>query len=217
MKAATSSGQNMLSAWIKLAVAGTLGILAGIVAGLLVSWSLAPLVAWDVAATAYITVTWSRVLKFDADFVKKHALREDPTRIAADVVLVAASLVSLVAVTVLLGFTSGEGVAHIVAPLLSVLSVVVSWFTIHTVYALKYAELYYTAPEGGIDFGDDKSPLYIDFAYLAFTVGMCYQVSDSTLKGRAFRIAALKQALLSYLFGTIIIATTINLIAGLGK
>jgi uncharacterized membrane protein len=88
---------------------------------------------------------------------------------------------------------------------------------IHTVYALRYAEIYYRDPVGGVDFGDTKSPVYADFAYLAFTLGMTFQVSDTTLSRREFRAAALRQALLSYLFGTIIIATTINLIAGLGR
>jgi uncharacterized membrane protein len=68
-----------------------------------------------------------------------------------------------------------------------------------------------------VDFGDTKTPVYADFAYLAFTLAMTYQVSDTTLHTRLMRRIALGQALLSYGFGTIIIATTINLVANLGK
>ena len=52
---------------------------------------------------------------------------------------------------------------------------------------------------------------------MAFTIGMTYQVSDTELNSRAIRSTALRQALLSYLFGAVIIAMTINVVAGLLK
>ncbi|MDQ1394509.1 MAG: hypothetical protein QOF30_3486, partial [Acidimicrobiaceae bacterium] len=55
------------------------------------------------------------------------------------------------------------------------------------------------------------------FAYLAFTIGMTYQVSDTNLTSQEIRRTALRHGLLSYLFGTVIIAATINLAAGLVK
>ena len=87
----------------------------------------------------------------------------------------------------------------------------------HTLYAARYARLYYTPPIGGVDFNDDEPPAYSDFAYLAFTLGMTYQVSDTSLRGRAMRRTALWHALLSYLLGAVIIAATINLLAGLAR
>lgn len=81
----------------------------------------------------------------------------------------------------------------------------------------RYAELYYDDEPGGIDFGDSHLPAYSDFAYLAFTVGMTFQVSDTEVTGSMLRKAVLRQALLSYVFGAVIIATLINLVAGLGK
>jgi len=44
---------------------------------------------------------------------------------------------------------------------------------------------------------------------------MTFQVSDTDLKTKEIRRTALRHALLSYVFGALIIATTINLIAGL--
>jgi uncharacterized membrane protein len=65
--------------------------------------------------------------------------------------------------------------------------------------------------------GQDDPPRYADFAYLAFTIGMTFQVSDTDLKTTEIRATALRHALLSYLFGSVILAATINLIAGLAR
>jgi uncharacterized membrane protein len=97
---------------------------------------------------------------------------------------------------------------------LAVLSVALSWILLHTLYALRYARLYY-AQGGGISFNQDEPPRYSDFAYLAFTLGMTYQVSDTNISRSDIRGAALGHALLSFLFGSFVLATTINLIAGL--
>jgi uncharacterized membrane protein len=99
---------------------------------------------------------------------------------------------------------------------LGVGSVGLSWFTVHTLFTLRYARLYYTGEDGGVSFNQDAPPRYLDFAYLAFTIGMTFQVSDTELQSPAIRHSALRHALLSYLFGAVILATTINLIAGLG-
>lgn len=90
-----------------------------------------------------------------------------------------------------------------------------SWTVLHTVSLLHYARLYYTAPEGGVDFNSDEPPEYSDFAYLAFTIGMTCQVSDTNLTSEPMRRAALGHALLSFVFGTFILAMTINAVAGL--
>jgi uncharacterized membrane protein len=89
-----------------------------------------------------------------------------------------------------------------------------SWFVVNTVFTLRYADLHYGAPPG-IDFGDDEPPSYRDFAYVAFTIGMTYQVSDTTLRRSSMRRTALFHALLSYVFGVAIVASAISLIADL--
>ncbi len=102
---------------------------------------------------------------------------------------------------------------------LSACSVALAWGAVHTVFLTRYAGLYYppSASGGGIDFNEDDPPKYTDFAYLAFTLGMTFQVSDTDLKTKPIRATALRHGLLSYLFGAIIVATTINLVAGLAK
>jgi uncharacterized membrane protein len=102
-------------------------------------------------------------------------------------------------------------------PAPTVLTVVLSWTVINTVYTLRYADENFRSTPAGIAFGggDGHQPGYRDFAYVAFTIGMCYQVSDTVLRDPGVRRAALTHALVSYLFGVVIIAGSVNLISGL--
>ena len=147
-----------------------------------------------------------------------HATREDPSRPVSDVLLIAAAVVSLGAVgIVLVQANSEQGAAQDLLAAVGVATVALSWLVVHTVYTLQYARLYYSGDPGGIDFNQAGPPRYADFAYLSLTLGMTFQVSDTDLQESTIRATALRQALLSYLFGVVIVATTINLIASLGS
>ncbi|MGB9377160.1 MAG: DUF1345 domain-containing protein [Mycobacteriales bacterium] len=203
---------------LKLGIIVAVGIATGALAGLLISPKVAALIGWDTVAILYVAVTWLQLRRYPPDLVRKYALREDPSRWVTDIILLAASVASVAAVGVLLVLAkSSSGGTEAALAGLGVTSVIASWLVVHTVFTLHYAELYYAKPEGGVDFGDTKEPAYIDFAYLAFTIGMTFQVSDTGLKVSQFRSVALRHAMLAYLLGTVIIATTINLVAGLGK
>jgi uncharacterized membrane protein len=180
-------------------------------------WQFAPLIGWDAMVLTYLGWTWAAVWRLDAPATAHSAVREDPTRAGADLLLLAAALVSLVAVGVLI-IRSGnsKGAMQNLEITLAVVSVVVSWALVHTVYMLRYARLYYSDQPGGVDFPGETSPRYSDFAYLAFVIGMTFQVSDTNLTSHQMRASALRHSLLSYLFGTVIVATTINLVANLG-
>lgn len=96
------------------------------------------------------------------------------------------------------------------------LTVALSWWLVHTIFTLRYARLFY-AVGGGIEFHQDEQPSYWDFAYVAFTIGMTFQASDTNLTSAPLRATALRQALLAYLFGVVVVAMTINVVAGLLK
>jgi uncharacterized membrane protein len=98
--------------------------------------------------------------------------------------------------------------------ILAVVTVGVAWWTVHTTFVLRYAHLYYRGEDGGVDFGEDTPPDYRDFLYLALTVGMTFQVSDTDITDRAIRRQITHHALLSFVFGTVIIGLTINVMAG---
>jgi uncharacterized membrane protein len=193
------------------------GSVVGLVLGVTIVWPSflsAVLAGWAAAAAVFVAWTWAAVGTMDAEQTRAHATREEPTRPGAEAVLVVAALLSLGGVAgVLFGGHSRE-VVPMAATLAAVLT---SWAAIHTVFALRYARLYFAdddGGEGGIDFHQAGPPRYSDFAYLAFTVGMSFAISDTDLASWRMRRNALRHALLAYLFGTVIIALIINITAG---
>jgi uncharacterized membrane protein len=208
-----------ISARRRLLVALAPGLVTGLVVGVTSRQiPAAVLGGWDVAAVVFTVWTWRAVWPLDQTGSARRAEREDPTQGLADVVLLSAAVVSLAAVAVVLVTGQDDkGAVLIVFLALAAVSVIASWAVVHTVYALKYARLYYVGRDGGIDFHGDHPPTYQDFAYLAFTVGMTFQVSDTEINSRVIRATVLRHSLLAYLFGAVILAATINLLAGLSK
>jgi uncharacterized membrane protein len=197
--------------------AAAVGAVASGIAAFFLPWQATILIGWSTAATVYGVIVWSKLLSMDATASKRHATREDDSRVAADVTLLAACVASLVAVGLtLVKAAASAGTTKAAFTGVSVLSVVLSWAVVHTVFTLRYGHLYYNR-DGGMDFHDpsEPEPDYRDFAYVAFTIGMTYQVSDTELTSRTIRSTALRHALLSFVFGTAIIAMMINVVAGL--
>ncbi len=200
----------------RVSVAALAGVCAGVLMALPGDWQIGMLVGWDVAAGVYLVWTWATIWHRDAAATAQLALREDPGRATTDALLLVASVASVLAVglAITAGQSGGSGTRDLHAAL-AVASVALSWSVVQTVFTSHYARLYYSQPDGGIDFNQQAPPRYSDFAYLAFTVGMTFQVSDTSLQTAVLRATALRQALLSYLLGAVILATTINLVAGL--
>ena len=200
----------------RLIVMVAVGMVVAMFAGSIGSRSYAPVVGWASASFVYTVWVWLVIGRLDSGDTATHAVREDPSRGASDLLVVAASLASLGAVGLALieGRQSSDARSAAMAGL-AVASVVLSWLLVHTLFTLRYASLYYRDGMGGIDFNQEEMPQYTDFAYLAFSVGMTFQVSDTDLQNHAIRSAVLRHSLLSYLFGTVIVATTINLVIGL--
>jgi len=202
-----------VSARTRLLVSLLVGVGVGAFASLRETWLYAVPIGWIAAAAIYVVWMWLTIWPLDAATTAEHAVREDPGRAAVDVLSVVAALASLVAVGLLLTASRNSDAQAA----LSVGTVALAWAAVHTTYTTRYAELYYTGTDGGIDFNQDEAPRYSDFAYVAFSIGMTFQVSDTNLRDSGIRAAALRHALLSFLFGTVIIATMINLVAGLGQ
>jgi len=205
------------SARPRLITALAVGLAVGFTLTAVATWRVGLLVGWMAAAAVFVTWMWLTIGRMDAEATQAHAGREDSGRAVTDAAILVAALASLGAVALLLlGDASAVGGKGAQAAI-SVLSVVLAWTTVHTMYTARYARLYYSGVVGGIDFNDTEPPRYTDFAYLAFTIGMTYQVSDTDLRTTEIRAAALRQGLLSFVFGTGIIASVINLVVGLGK
>jgi uncharacterized membrane protein len=202
---------------VRVAVSLGFGAIAAALAGAAGLWGYAPLCGWDVAAAIFVSWVWLAVRGMGAEETARHALREDPGRVSSDIIVLTACVASLSAVAfVLMRANSAHGSRQDWLAALAVASVAVSWMTVHSLFALRYARVYYAPPAGGVDFKQKIAPRYVDFAYLAFTVGMTFQVSDTDLTSPTMRGNVLRHALLSFLFGAVILAATVNLVASLG-
>jgi uncharacterized membrane protein len=202
----------------RLGVSASLGAITLVLAGAFWNWAYAPALGWDVTAVTFCTWIWLVIWPMSSTETAAKARSTDPNRAISDVLMLTACVASIGAIgIVLVGAHSAARVAADLLAALSLVSIAVSWVTVHTIFTLRYALLYYEGHEGGVDFHQDMPPTYRDFAYMAITVGMTYQVADTDLHATSLRAAVLRHALLSYLFGAVILAATINLIAGLGN
>lgn len=202
----------------RLAVAALTGIVVGVVITSVFSWRYGLLIGWMAAAGTFTAWMWATIRPMDAESTAAHAVREDPGRHAIDVIVIIASIASLGAVALLLLGGSSNAIGTDVSAALCFGSVAFSWATLHTIFTGRYARLYYAKSRaGGVSFNESDPPRYTDFAYLAFTIGMTFQVSDTNLETKEIRATALEHALLSFFLGAVILATTINLVAGLAK
>ena len=198
-----------------------------LVAGLVVSVALLPFVTWGLAVTggwnaaalAFVLTAWPVIIRADSSRAPLLAAREDETETSARALLVGASVASLLGAGYALHLAGQHsGTPRLLLAGVAVLTVVLSWTVINTVYTLRYADEHFRSRPGGIAFGTDdgqEHPGYRDFAYVAFTIGMTYQVSDTTLRNTQIRRTVLAHALLSYVFGVVIVAGSVNRISGL--
>jgi uncharacterized membrane protein len=192
------------------------GVIVGVILAPFVRWPLAMIGAWDAAAAAFVVAVWVVIWQADGPHTKHIAMREDETRNSARLLLFVASIASIFAIGFPLSFAGGQSNAgKVVLIAVSISTIALSWLVVNTLFTLRYADLYFRMGTSAIDFGETDLPCYRDFAYLAFTIGMTYQVSDTTLRDETIRRTVLFHALLSYVFGVVIVAASINLIAGI--
>ena len=181
-----------------LVAATPIGILLGLTAG----------------EALFVVLGWWVLWPLDADDTQANVTREDFRPAAEELLVVFTSVAGLVGIVVLLlvGRSSGRELAATV----SLAGVFLAWASLHLVYAARYAHLYYVVCEGtGIDFNSAVPPAYRDFLYFSYNLGMTYQVSDTSVSSQAIRAVVLRHTLLSYLFGAVVLASTINLVAGI--
>lgn len=197
-----------------LGVGAVIGVVVGVIS---VSVSGRPvpsiLAGWAaLALTFVISMVWT-LWPLDPPQTAARARREEPSRTLTHTVALTAAVLSLVGVVIVIA--SGNQEDRIAGIVVAVLAALSSWAMIHVLYGLHYARLFYAEPKGGIDYHQDEDPQYSDFFYTAFAVGMSYAISDTDLASSTMRRSAFAQSLLAYVFGAMILAALINLIAGL--
>jgi uncharacterized membrane protein len=156
-----------------------------------------------------VVAGWLALWPMDADATRQNTRREEFRPVAEEIVVVAIALCGLVGIVVLLLVRGNSDLAAAIA----LAGVFTAWAALHLMYATRYAHIYYLTGAGGIDFNSDDPPTYRDFLYFSYNLGMTYQVSDTGVSSTTIRAVVLRHALLSYVFGTSVLATTINLVA----
>ena len=199
----------------RVLAAAMVGVVAGVSVAVVAPWQLSLLIGWDASVVTVLVWVWAGVAGLDSAETARVATAEDNSREATRLLLLGAALTSLVGVALaaIKAKTQPTGLDVLMTSVV-VVTVVLSWTLVHTLFALRYTHLYYSGDPGGIDFKNDAPPDFLDFAYVAFTVGMTFQVSDTDVQHRSIRRTVLRHALMSYVFGVVIIAVTINVIAG---
>lgn len=205
----------------RIAAALVAGVASGLLLSLRLPAALALIGGWDTGGVVVLLLAWVVIASADAGTTAHRAGRDDPGRTAVYALVLLASTLSLFAATALVpharGSNPGESSALVA---LCLVTVALSWSLTHTAFALRYAHLYYRADRegvGGVDFPGGARPSYFDFAYLAFTVGMCFQVSDMAIVSPQIRRAVLLHALLSFIYNTAILAFVLNVVFGLAN
>ncbi len=185
------------------------------------------MISWGSCAAMITLLNWLIILTAHPREMREIARLKDSSRIIILLFVITASCVSLFAIIFLLlnhgkDGQHGHAIRHV---LMSIGSVAISWWMLHTVFTMSYAHMYYTntpgdddqkdAVIGGLQFPDEANPDYLDFVYFSFVIGMTFQVSDVEISSRSIRRLALLHAVISFAFNTAIVALSINVISGL--
>lgn len=179
---------------------------------------------WDIGATCFLALVWVMMTNATTQKMQQNSQRQDEGRSTILVLLVAAACASLLAIGFML--SGSKSISQEVLTLhiiLTLLTMVVSWLLIHTVFALHYAHLYYqpktkndrSYQAEALDFPTEKQPDYWDFLYFSLGIGMTCQVSDVPVNSRLLRRLVLVHEVLTFFFNTVILALGINILASL--
>jgi uncharacterized membrane protein len=190
-----------------------------LIAALPTQWQLATrlLTAWDISIALYLILIYELMARAEVERIRHHAAIEDEGQIGILVLSVTAALASLAAIVVKLGATAAnEAPRHPAELVLALLTILLSWAFIHTIFALHYAHQFYGElgeGAGGLGFPGDDEPDYWDFVYFSFVIGMTSQVSDVSVRAKPIRHAVTAHGILSFIFNTALLALTINIAA----
>jgi uncharacterized membrane protein len=187
----------------------------------------------NVFFVVYLLLEFRKFPKLTPSFLRKHAASTDePTWIIVAVTFVAV----MVAIGSLFILINKGGRPQALELVLSLTSVALGWFSIHTMAALHYAHLYWRPrdgrremgsgsdehdrPEGeeehgGLEFPGDDDPGGYDFLYYSLVIGMTAQTADVNITKTNMRKLTLVHAVVSFLFNTVLVAAAVNVAVSL--
>ncbi|HVV81246.1 MAG TPA: DUF1345 domain-containing protein [Pseudolabrys sp.] len=178
------------------------------------------LIGWDFGTLLYLTLIYSVARRGDIGHLRQRAAEEDEGAMILLLLTFAAAVASLVAIVIEVGGSQGSDSfpagCHVA---LAMGTIVLSWFFVHTEFALHYAHEFYGEGRdrelGGLKFPGRKEPDYWDFLYFSLVIAMTSQVSDVAITSRALRGVATMHGVLSFFFNLGILALTVNMLSNL--
>jgi uncharacterized membrane protein len=212
-------------------------IVAAIVAGLAVAavlqygpgelrWSTRAIISWDCAALTFIVLMMRMMCDCGIDKIRARAAAQDEGQGITLSLSVISATASVLAIAAELSLAKNDH--GIIKPLrvgLAFATIAISWFFVHLIFALHYAHEYYspeTCPDqeghqgrAGLGFPGDESPDYWDFVHFAVIIGVASQTADISFTSKPLRRIGTVHGVLSFVFNTVVLALTINLLAGL--
>lgn len=174
------------------------------------------LVSWDIAVACYLAMTAAMMAKSSSVAeIRRHAATQDEGAFALLVLSIVAALISLAAIFLQLAQNPNAPPPGIWAYVLAIVTVVLSWTFIHTIFALHYAHDFYGDGQRahGLKFPGDDKPDYWDFVYFSFVIGMTFQVSDVAVANKWIRRSVVAHGVLSFFFTTTVVALAVNMAA----
>lgn len=200
-------------------------LVSGLVCILLPDWLHLPtriIITWNTGVICFLALAWSMMIGATPQKMQRSAQRQDDSRLVILILVIAAACISLFTIGVMLKNTKGISVSILTLHVtLAGLTVVCSWLLAHTMFALHYAHNYYRQDRdssdnnnGDLDFPRESQPDYWDFLYFSFVIGMTCQVSDVQVISRSMRRLTLVHGVFTFFFNTVILALSINIIAG---
>lgn len=202
------------------------GLLAALLTGFFIRTAAMPalvklMILWNVFCAVILFFAWMVFFSCSPAQIRKLASQEDGSRFFVFVIVLVASMASMVAVLLLILSKETFSRAALYLPV-AIGGMLLSWILVHTTFCFHYAHMYYRDDEEqpathaeGLEFPKEAAPDYLDFAYFSFVIGMTFQVSDVEISSRAIRRQALVHGLLSFGLNTFVVALTVNLVAGL--
>jgi uncharacterized membrane protein len=189
-------------------------------------WSTRTILSWDSAALSFIVLTTLMMCDCGIDRIQARAAAQDEGQGLTLFLAVLAATASVLAIAVELSLAKNDhGFIKPVRVGLAFATIALSWFFVHLIFALHYAHEYYSpetcpdqdghAERGGLGFPGNEPPDYWDFVHFSVVIGVACQTADISFTSKPLRRIGTIHGVLSFVFNTVVLALTINLLAGL--
>lgn len=211
----------LMSPVVRLLLSVLVGLVVGVVVSVPGSAGLAVLVGITATGVVFVGAGLLALWPMDGHATARSARSEVLRPVSDELVVAVAALAGLIGAILpqLLSHTD-EGLP---AAVCAVVAVFLCWAGLHLMYATRYADVYYDEEHGGgvnfhleqdPDREPGEGPCYRDFLYLSFGVGMTYGITDTDVSSTAIRSIVLRHAVLSFVFGTVILASVVGVVTG---